>query len=159
MKYLHLVSSWPLRRWIVAATVGLATALALGLPTDVIPNPWFGRTVDVTWWAAPTLALTAAMCGMLAATYVAHIGEAASTSNRDRRTAGVGAVLGFFAIGCPVCNKLVLLAFGTTGALNWFEPAQPVMAVASLLVVSWALLRRLEGESACLRAAPRAARP
>ncbi len=37
-----------------------------------------------------------------------------------------------FAIGCPVCNKLVVLALGFSGALAYFEPIQPALALAGL---------------------------
>lgn len=55
----------------------------------------------------------------------------------------------FFAVGCPVCNKLVLLAVGTSGALAWFEPVQPVLSVLALGLLAWALIRRLRSEASC----------
>lgn len=159
MGHLRLLSSWPPRRWAMAGITALITLLALGLPTAVITNPWFGRATEPEWWAAPTLIITAALCGLLGATYVARATDHRERPGRDRSTAGAGAILGFFAIGCPVCNKLVLAAFGTTGALNWFQPAQLPLAVLSITVVGWALLRRLEGERACPRPVKHAIRP
>lgn len=157
MSHLRLLSSWPPRRWAMAVATALATLLALGLPTAVIANPWFGRATEPEWWAVPTLGVTAVLCGLLGATYVARAPDDRPGTGRDRRTAGVGAIIGFFAIGCPVCNKLVLAAFGTTGALNWFQPAQLPLAVLSIAVVAWALLRRLEGERTCPRTTARTA--
>lgn len=58
-------------------------------------------------------------------------------------------LLTFFAVGCPVCNKLVLLALGTTGAMKFFEPFQPILAVLSIGLLVWALLRRISQENAC----------
>lgn len=43
-----------------------------------------------------------------------------------------GGLLSYFAIGCPVCNKLVVLALGSSGAISWFAPLQPLLAVASV---------------------------
>lgn len=151
---------WGRRQWIAAGVAALATALVLGLPTDVIPNPIFGRPVDVTWWSPLVLAITAVLGGMVAATYVRPSGSAASTRSGDAqvaavdgdrpgRLAGIGGVLGFVAIGCPVCNKLVVLALGTTGALNWFAPLQPVLAVAAVVALAVALRVRLRGQVAC----------
>ena len=37
----------------------------VGLPTDVIPNPVFGRPVPVTWWSYPVLVVTALLGGLL----------------------------------------------------------------------------------------------
>ncbi len=133
------------------------TALLVGVPTDVIPNPVFGRPIDVTWWSYPVLITTSVLGGLLVATYVR---EPAAPSldldddlddelDRPAKRAGLGGLLSFFAVGCPTCNKLVVLAIGTTGALDWFAPAQPLLAVGSLLLLGSALRARLQGEVAC----------
>lgn len=149
------MTTWSTRRWSAAALGALVTAVLIGVPSDVIPNPVFGRPVDVTWWSYPVLAITAVLGGLLIATYVREPSDAASIEplddelDRPAKTAGIGGLLSFFAVGCPTCNKLVVLAIGTTGALDWFAPAQPLLAVASLLLLGWALRVRLEGEVAC----------
>ena len=58
-------------------------------------------------------------------------------------------LLSFFAVGCPVCNKLVVAALGTTGAVEVFAPVQPLLAVASVALLAVALRRRLATRSAC----------
>ena len=60
-----------------------------------------------------------------------------------------GALLTFFAVGCPVCNKLVLLALGYAGALQWFAPVQPYLAGLAIVLLMWALVVRLRGQVAC----------
>jgi hypothetical protein len=136
--------SWTLRHWLVAIGAGVAAALLVGLPTDVIPNPIFGRSIGVTWWSYPTLALTGVLSGLLVATYVN-----ASPDDGISRKGGVGGLLSFFAVGCPVCNKVVLLALGTVGARRWFEPVQPYLALLSLALLAWALRARLLSSVAC----------
>lgn len=136
--------SWTLRHWLVAIGAGVAAALLVGLPTDVIPNPVFGRSIGVTWWSYPTLALTGVLSGLLVATYVN-----ASPDDGISRKGGVGGLLSFFAVGCPVCNKVVLLALGTVGARRWFEPVQPYLALLSLALLAWALRARLLSATAC----------
>ena len=132
----------------VAAAGAIAVALLIGVPTDVIPNPIFGRPVDITWWSYPTLVITSILGGLLAATYVR---DGATTDDLDRpgRVGGIGGMLGFFAIGCPACNKLVVVALGTTGALEWFAPAQPLLAIGSIALLAWALRGRLRGAASC----------
>lgn len=137
-------ASWTARRWLVAAGTALATFLLLGLSTAVIPNPVFGRSVAPTDWAMEVLIATSALTGLLTATYVATGRE----EGLDKKGT-VGALLSYFAIGCPVCNKLVLIALGTTGALQFFAPIQPYLAVAGLGVLTWALMVRLRGEMTC----------
>lgn len=65
------------------------------------------------------------------------------------RAGAVGGFLTYLAVGCPVCNKIALLALGYTGALQWFAPVQPVLAVAGVALLAYALRRRLAGEIAC----------
>lgn len=138
-------ASWTARRWLVAAGVALLTFLALGLSTAVIPNPVFGRSVPPTDWAMEVLIVTSVLTGLLTATYVS---TGAQSQGLDRKGT-VGALLAYFAIGCPVCNKLVLIALGTTGAMQFFAPVQPYLAVAGVVVMAWALLVRLRGEMTC----------
>ena len=144
--------SWSFRHVAVAVGAGALIALAIGLPTDVIPNPVFGRPVPVTWWSYPTLLVTAVLGGLLAATYVGDRStEPSSIGEMDdpTRRGGIAGLLSFFAVGCPVCNKLVIVALGTTGARQWFEPVQPVLAIASVVLLGWALRARLRSATSC----------
>lgn len=133
-----------MQQWLVAAVGGLVTFLALGLPTDVIDNPVFGRAIDETPWSMPVLVVTAILGGVLIATYVRP-----QPFDRAAKAGTIGGALSFFAIGCPVCNKVVLVALGTTGAVNFFEPIQPYLAVAGIAALSWAVYRRLAGARSC----------
>jgi len=155
------------RQWVAAAVAAGVIALVVGLPTDVIPNPVFGRPVAVTWWSPWVLAATAVLGGLLAATYVrpdsagvvsagvdpAGVSDvpagASDVDERPGRLAGTAGLLGYVAIGCPVCNKLVVVALGTTGALNWFAPLQPILAVAAVVLMAVALRARLRSQVAC----------
>lgn len=60
-----------------------------------------------------------------------------------------GAFLSWFAVGCPVCNKLALIAFGYSGAITYFAPVQPILGVAALLLAGIALVWRLKGQIVC----------
>jgi hypothetical protein len=48
-----------------------------------------------------------------------------------------------------VCNKVVIVALGATGARQWFEPIQPVLAVVSIILLGWALRARLRSADTC----------
>ncbi|SCG70317.1 cytochrome c biogenesis CcdA family protein [Micromonospora halophytica] len=145
------IAAWPARRWAAAVLAAVATTVVIAVPTDLIDTPFFGRDVAVTWWAWPVLLVTAVLSGLLLATYVAPVAGTGDkpTGGSESRTGVTGATLSLFAVGCPVCNKIVLLALGYSGAMNWFAPAQPVIAAASIVLLAWALRRRLRGERAC----------
>lgn len=138
---------WPARRWLTAAGVSIATYVVVGIPTVLIPNPWFAREIPVTAWAIPVLAVTALLTGLLVATYVARPAE--QSPKNTARLGGIGAFISFFAVGCPVCNKLVLIALGTSGAMQYFEPIQPYLAAASIGLLLWALYKRVTNEDSC----------
>ncbi|MBA2763207.1 MAG: hypothetical protein H0U42_00775 [Thermoleophilaceae bacterium] len=129
------------RRYLLAfAGATVLAALATGIPTDVLPNPWFTRmtpvrTLDVVLWPLLSLAI-----GALVATYAIPACPRSASGLR----AGTGSgLLGVFAIGCPVCNKLVVLALGFSGALTYFAPIQPVIGIASLLLTLLVLRTRV----------------
>jgi len=150
---LGTLRDWSVRRWTAAVVAMLGSLVLLGIPTALIPNPVFARKIEAPSWTWPSLVVTALLAGMLLATYVRQgAGGAAAldeASPEEARSVTIGGLLSFFAIGCPTCNKLVLIALGSSGAITWFEPVQPVLALAGIVLLAWALRRRLVGELAC----------
>lgn len=126
-----------LPRTIAYALAGAAVAtLTIGIPTDVIPNDFFTRMTPVRAQDYAFLALTALLAGLLAASYALPQARACAVG-QGKTTAG--GLLSFFAIGCPTCNKLVILLLGTSGALNLFEPIQPLLAALSFVLLGLAV--------------------
>jgi hypothetical protein len=98
----------------------------------------------VQWWSYPILAATALLGGLVTATYVRSSAQPAGLTG----TAG-GGLLSALAIGCPVCNKLVVVLLGVSGAMSVWAPLQPVLGLASVALLGWALRTRLVAERAC----------
>ncbi len=95
------------------------------------------------------MAVASILTGLLLATYVRDSAATPERLDRPGRIGGVGGVLTFFAVGCPVCNKLVVVAIGTTGAMELFAPLQQVLAIASVVLLALALRGRLRGALSC----------
>jgi hypothetical protein len=133
----------------VAGVGALATAILVGAPTDVVPNPLFGRSVPVQWWNYPALAVTAVLAGIVLSTYVRRPSSPEPKAEDGARLGAIGGVLSFFAVGCPVCNKLVLVLLGASGALSYWAPLQPLLAFLSAGLLAEAALRRLSLQTAC----------
>ncbi len=82
MCVLSVFLAWSRRRWVAAAGGAAAALLLLGLPTAVVPNPLFGRSIPPTEWAVQFFApvqpyLAVAGVGVLAwALWVRLRGEA-----------------------------------------------------------------------------------
>lgn len=124
----------------------------MALATAMIGNPVFARSVATPWWAWPILAISAALSGLLIATYIREPGLV--PAERLSRPGGIGGLLAVFAVGCPVCNKIVLVALGSAGALQWFAPAQPYLGLAAVGLLGWGVRTRLRGELACRATTP-----
>jgi hypothetical protein len=115
------------------------------MPSALLPNPFFARMTPVPWWSYAAWVATSALSGILAATYV-HAPRASGRARRAGFVANIGSIL---AVGCPVCNKLVVASLGVSGALGVWASIQPVLAAASLAVLGWALWRRLSTLQSC----------
>lgn len=138
---------WSKKRWFVASATAMATGLFISLPTAILKTPIFGREIPVTSWSVPVVIATSIFSGMLFATYVNN--DNSMKEERSLKVGGAGALFSFLAVGCPVCNKLVLIALGYSGAIQYFAPVQPYLAAAGILLLAYALQKRLIGESLC----------
>jgi hypothetical protein len=140
--------TWPMRRWLVAIAVGVLAALAIGVPTGIVQTSFYTRMTPVTWWNYPVWAISALLVGLTAATYLRESGAPPTGPHRGQRTIGA-AVLSSFAVGCPICNKLVVGLIGASGALNYWAPLQPVLGILSIALLLGCLAVRLRGAVAC----------
>lgn len=159
------LKSWQARQVIAGVIAALLVALVTGFATVLIPNDLFTRDIPPTWWDHPVWITTSILSGVLIATYVrpdnsatpketstAANANAQHESTRQERSGKIGMLGGFlawFAVGCPVCNKIALLVLGYSGALTWFAPFQPVLAVSAMLLTGVAVIWRLKGQVAC----------
>jgi hypothetical protein len=132
-----------LRFALLAAAGAALSAVALGIPTAIIPNPVFHRVIEAgpsnyLFWAS-----TSVVTGALLATY------ALPRAVKDRAAeAGLGGgILAYLAVGCPLCNKPVVALLGASGAVTVFQPIQPFLGALGLVLASIALAVRLRGVS------------
>jgi len=145
--YFLALRSWSRKRWQVAIISALITGVVISLPTAIIENPVFGRDIAVTVWSIPVVVVTAILSGMLFATYINNDLKLPEESSLKIGTAGT--LLSFLAVGCPVCNKIALIALGYTGAIKYFAPVQPFLAFFGIAILIYALSKRLNGEIKC----------
>lgn len=138
---------WTRRRIVAAGLATLTFALAVGVPTGVVPTPLYTRMTPVLWWNYGVWAATAVLGGLVVTTYIRRPGD--RTPKNGVTAASGGGLLAAFAVGCPVCNKLVVAALGVSGALTVWAPLQPIIAVASIAALVWALRSRLRSQYAC----------
>lgn len=136
-----------IRRLAVGVLAAVIVGLVIGIPTGIIETSWYTRMTPVLWWNYPVWALTALLSGALAATYVRDSSVHVPVTEGGKTFTGT--MLSLFAVGCPICNKLVVLALGVSGALTWFASIQPLFAAASLGLLAYALRARRRAAVAC----------
>ena len=139
-------------RIVVGVLAAVVVGLLIGIPTGIIETPWYTRMTPVLWWNYPVWALSSLLTGGLAATYVRDPSAPVPATEGGKTFAGT--MLSLFAVGCPICNKLVVLALGVTGALSWFAPIQPLLALASLGLLAYALRARRRAAVVCRLRSP-----
>ena len=64
------------------------------------------------------------------------------TPNCATKKAGIGGVLGFFGFSCLVCNKILLLLFGSSFLLSYFEPVRHYVGALGILLFFYAFSQR-----------------
>ena len=141
-----------IRGWLVVVGAAVVSAVVMGIPTVMFDNPWFRRMTptrpqDYVFWI-----ISAVLLGLIAGTFAGRQPE------RGEKPALAGGFLSVLAIGCPICNKIVVLLLGISGALTFFGPAQLFIGLASLLLLGWTLLLRagaVAGADCPLPVAPR----
>jgi len=132
----------------VAVATGALAALLMGVPTGILRTGFYTRMTPVTWWDYPVWAISALLVGLTAATYVKVAGETPAHADSGRRAFGA-TLLSTFAIGCPICNKLVVALIGVSGALSYWAPLQPVVGVLSIGLLLAGLAVRLRTAGSC----------
>ena len=136
------------RFWSLSALYTAGSALLLGVPTRLIPNPLFSRVLptgpqDYVIWIASVLLL-----GPLLALMTLYPMPSQKAAPGKRSVAGTGRALGgallsFFSVGCPVCNKVVVLLLGLGGAMTIFNPLRPFLGLASIVLLAVTLFLRV----------------
>ena len=127
-----MIPSLSLSRILKGLAVALGSFVALGTVAALWQNPLFVRMTPAGEIEVVLLGLLALLLG----TYVAIRRPFCSV-----KTVGVGGVLGFIGVACPVCNQVLLLLFGADLLLTYFEPVRIYVAGAGVVVVAAAVAR------------------
>ena len=139
-----LAASLDRRFWLMTIAGSVLALAVLAIPTAVLPNPWFTRMLPTEAINVLVLVGSVPLMGMLIATYLAP-GPTANDVDAPPSSVGlsVASVGSYLAIGCPICNKIIVAVLGASGAVNAFAPLQPVIGAASIVLLAGTLVWRL----------------
>ena len=138
--------SLPTATWLRMVPYAAIAAVLIAVPSDLIDTPIFGRPVETRPIDYVILAVTASLIGLIFAIRPepTEEPELVAAGERDETRTEWGGFVSFLAVGCPVCNQAVVALVGTSGALSWWAPVQPVVGVAAVGLLLYTLRKRLQ---------------
>ena len=130
---MKLLKQLSLKEWLNTLIIASAAFLLLGTITALWNNSFFIRMTEVSVWDYIILSFESLLIGLFFGIQAPHCAT---------KKAGIGGVLGFVGFGCSVCNKILLLLFGSGFLLSYFEPVRHYAGALGLLLFSYALIQR-----------------
>ena len=118
--------------------ISITVFVIFGAVTAVYENPFFQRMPPGYWLDYVFLILESILMGLF-------FGLNAPVCATKK--AGVGGVLGFLGFACPICNKLLLLLFGSGLLLTYLEPIRPFLGLLGVFLMSVAVYKKLSLKS------------
>lgn len=125
-----------LNSFLLALGSSMVAFIFFGVPTAVLPNPYFTRMTPVSVFDWTVLFVTSILLGVYVGMYYHKKSNASSNTSGDSTKATCsatgGAFLGPLSYGCAICNKLLVLLLGLVGVTTYFIPLQPYLGVLSI---------------------------
>ena len=122
------------REWFISLSITVATFLLFGTVTALWSNPFFIRMTEVSDLDYVILGFETILIGLF-------FGIRAQKCAVKKT--GFGGIFGFLGFGCSLCNKLLLLLFGSSFLLTYFEPIRYYVGVTGILIFSFAIFQKL----------------
>ena len=121
----------PISRIVIGLSISIGSFMSLGTVAALWENPIFIRMTPVGEFEITMLALMSVLFGIFVAIPMTVCG---------RNLAGSGGIVGFLGLACPICNKILLLLFGSELLLTYMEPARLYLAGAGVVMTMLAVL-------------------
>ena len=122
------------REWFISLSITVATFLLFGTVTALWSNPFFIRMTEASDLYYVILGFETILIGLFFGIRAPKCAV---------KKAGFGGIFGFLGFGCSLCNKLLLLLFGSSFLLTYFEPIRYYVGVTGILIFSFALFQKL----------------
>jgi hypothetical protein len=115
---------------------GLGYLLAVGAVAVLFPTGIFERMTPISGFEYALLPVSAGLVGA----FMLYRERARAAGAACDLSAGAGGLAAFLGITCPVCNKVVVLVLGASGALQVLEPLRPVLGLAGVGLLAGAVV-------------------
>ncbi len=143
-------ASWP---YVAIGSVAAIIAFFLfGIPTAVIPNSYFFRMSPVTIFDYIFLPINSVLFGAFIALlfYQGNYKRLIKLKNTKTESAATGAAfVNVLALGCPICNVVLVSLFSTTALMTYLEPARPALSVLTAGILGTAIYFKAKSIKEC----------
>lgn len=140
-----LINKFPLKYVLIGVAVSALALLLFGVPTSLVPTPFFKRMIPPTLWDYGFWIGTSLLLGA----YVALQLYGRQRVKGERAAAVGGAFGGILSFSCPICNKLLLAALGTSAIMTYVDPYRPLLGALTLGVLGSAIYLKVRGIRTC----------
>jgi len=124
---------------VIGVIVSVVLFFVLGSVSALIPNPFFVRMVESTSLDWIFLISSSVLLGI----YTGIHYYKKTVVNACTTTSYAGGIGSFLAFGCPICNKLLIILFGTTALMTYFDPYRSILGFGSIVILLVAIFWRI----------------
>lgn len=125
---LRALNGIPWRFVLIGFGVSILALVIMGIPTALVPTPFFTRMIPSNPLDYVFLIGTALLLGTYATLHLYGRQQA-----RGEGVAAVGGTLGgVLSFGCPICNKFLVAAMGVSAVMTYVEPYRPFIGTLSV---------------------------
>lgn len=127
--------------WLRTSAIALTIFTIFGTFTALWNNPFFVRMTPTGWLDFALLGMEAILLGLFFGVKSKSCLPAGQAGVNKK--VGAGGVLGFLGFGCSICNKILVLLFGTSFLLAYFEPMRYWVGATGILFLIFAVQQKL----------------
>ncbi len=127
---------------LIAFALSALFFIVLGIPTALVPIGIYTRMLPASAADYVLLGLTSALAGAYVS-YSLYLRSASDSKSGYSALAGTAA--GVLSFGCPICNMLLVSAFGTAALLAFFEPYRHYLGLLAVVLFAsafWLKIRK-----------------
>lgn len=110
--------------------------LLFGIPTALVPTPFFARMITIKAIDYIFLFLNSVL---LASYFTLSLVKKNQAKQPRGYLAFSGTLFGVFSFSCPLCSVILVAIFSTTAIITYFEPLRPWLGIISVTMLSLAV--------------------
>lgn len=121
-----------MRNIIYGIIAGILLFLALAIPTSLLPTGLFIRMTETVIFDYIFLFTVPILFGVF---ITLHLKNRQTLTNKKTCTIGSSLLAGWLAVSCPTCIGFLVVIFGASTLLSYFDPLRTVFGALSVVIL------------------------